>query len=245
MPECIGEKHHSISQRWRGSAPRLAETLTDLTSHLNRTCLAPQNLRWKGNRSLAPRPPTHDWLYSTHLSFTGRHPTKWQEVQTTEQEGGFFLSSSSQLSQHSPPWSFHLSARDALLGASRGGWAAPALKSSSPVLCPAGSASALPSGPSAPAPGSSQPSYLSAACFVIMAPTLTLSAPHTHWHNLPLSCRRTRGDTGWDGWMASPTQCTWVWASSGCWWWTGRPGVLQSMGLQRAGHNEVSLITPI
>ena len=38
-------------------------------------------------------------------------------------------------------------------------------------------------------------------------------------------------DRGWDGWMASPTRCTWVWASSGRWWWTGKPGVLQSMGL--------------
>jgi len=28
-------------------------------------------------------------------------------------------------------------------------------------------------------------------------------------------------DRGWDGWMASPTQWTWVWASSGNWWWTG------------------------
>ena len=40
------------------------------------------------------------------------------------------------------------------------------------------------------------------------------------------------GDRGWVGWMASPTQWTWVWASSGRWWWTGRPGVLQSTGLQ-------------
>ena len=38
-------------------------------------------------------------------------------------------------------------------------------------------------------------------------------------------------DRGWDGWMASPTQWTWVWVNSGSWWWTGRPGVLQSMGL--------------
>ena len=37
---------------------------------------------------------------------------------------------------------------------------------------------------------------------------------------------------GWDGWMASPTQWTWVWVNSGSWWWTGRPGVLQFMGLQ-------------
>ena len=38
---------------------------------------------------------------------------------------------------------------------------------------------------------------------------------------------------GWDGWMASPTQWTWVWVNSGSWWWTGKQGVLQSMGLQR------------
>ena len=44
-------------------------------------------------------------------------------------------------------------------------------------------------------------------------------------------------DRGWDGWMVSPTQWTWVWASSGRWWWTGKPGVLQSVGLQRVGHN--------
>ena len=44
-------------------------------------------------------------------------------------------------------------------------------------------------------------------------------------------------DRGWDGWMASPTQWTWVWVNSRIWWWTGRPGMLQSMGLQRAGHN--------
>ena len=44
-------------------------------------------------------------------------------------------------------------------------------------------------------------------------------------------------DRGWDGWMASLTQWTWVWADSRCWWWTGRPGVLRFMGLQRVGHN--------
>jgi len=44
-------------------------------------------------------------------------------------------------------------------------------------------------------------------------------------------------DRGWDGWMASPTQWTWVWVNSGSWWWTGRPGVLQSMGSQRVEHN--------
>ena len=43
-------------------------------------------------------------------------------------------------------------------------------------------------------------------------------------------------DRGWDGWMASPTRWTWIWARSGCWWWTGKPGMLPSMGLQRVGH---------
>ena len=44
---------------------------------------------------------------------------------------------------------------------------------------------------------------------------------------------------GWDGWMASPTQWTWVWASSRRWWRTGKPGMLQSMetqGQTRLGH---------
>ena len=44
-------------------------------------------------------------------------------------------------------------------------------------------------------------------------------------------------DRGWDGWMASPTRWTWVWVDSGSWWWTGRPGVLQFMGLQRVRHD--------
>ena len=38
---------------------------------------------------------------------------------------------------------------------------------------------------------------------------------------------------GQDGWMASPTSWTWIWASSRRWWRTGKPGVLQSMGFQR------------
>ena len=48
---------------------------------------------------------------------------------------------------------------------------------------------------------------------------------------------RRRDDRGQDGWMASLTRWTWVCASSGSWWWTGSPGVLQSMGSQRVGHN--------
>ena len=44
-------------------------------------------------------------------------------------------------------------------------------------------------------------------------------------------------DRGWDGWMATPTRWTCVWGDSWSWWWTGRPGVLQSMGLQRVRHD--------
>ena len=40
-------------------------------------------------------------------------------------------------------------------------------------------------------------------------------------------------DRGWDGWMASLTQWIWVWVNSRSWWWTGRPGVLQSLGVAK------------
>ena len=49
--------------------------------------------------------------------------------------------------------------------------------------------------------------------------------------------RRRRNDRGWDGWVASPTQWTWVWVDSRSWWRTGRPGVLQFIGSQRVGHD--------
>ena len=57
------------------------------------------------------------------------------------------------------------------------------------------------------------------------------------WEGLKV---REGDDRGWDGWMASPTQWTWVWVNSRSWWWTGRPGVLQSMGSQRVGHDWVT-----
>ena len=47
-------------------------------------------------------------------------------------------------------------------------------------------------------------------------------------------------DRGWDGWMVSLTQWTWVWVNSGSWWWTGRPSVLQFMGSQRVRHDWVT-----
>ena len=61
----------------------------------------------------------------------------------------------------------------------------------------------------------------------------------------PWCCERLKAggewdDRGWNGWMASPTQWTWVWVSYGSWCWTGRPGVLQSMGSQRVGHDWVT-----
>ena len=57
----------------------------------------------------------------------------------------------------------------------------------------------------------------------------------SNWTELKWCWERLRaggeGDyRGWDGWMASPTQWIWVWVNAKCWWWTGRPGVLQSMG---------------
>ena len=54
---------------------------------------------------------------------------------------------------------------------------------------------------------------------------------------------RARGegdDKGWDGWMASLTQWTWVWINSGSWWWTGRPGMLHFMGSQKVGLDWVT-----
>ena len=44
--------------------------------------------------------------------------------------------------------------------------------------------------------------------------------------------RRRRGWRGWDSWMASPAQWTWVQVDFGSWWWTGRPGVMHFTGLQ-------------
>ena len=50
-------------------------------------------------------------------------------------------------------------------------------------------------------------------------------------------------DRGWDGWIASPTQWTWVWVNSRSWWWTGRPGILQFMGSQRVGDDWATELT--
>ena len=52
--------------------------------------------------------------------------------------------------------------------------------------------------------------------------------------------RRRGDDRGWDGWMASLTWWTWVWANSRSWRWIGKPGMLQSMGWQRVGQDWVT-----
>ena len=63
----------------------------------------------------------------------------------------------------------------------------------------------------------------------------------THWKRPWCWERLKAGGEGnnrrWDGWMASPAWWTWVWVSSGSWWWTGKTGMLQYMGLQRVEYN--------
>ena len=43
---------------------------------------------------------------------------------------------------------------------------------------------------------------------------------------------------GWDGWMASPIQWSWIWVNSGSWWWTGTPCIVQFMGSQTVGQSD-------
>ena len=67
-----------------------------------------------------------------------------------------------------------------------------------------------------------------------------------NWHlKRPWCWKRLRAggegdDRGWDGWMASHTWWTWVWASSGIWWWTGKPGMLQSMESPRVRQDRAA-----
>ena len=92
-----------------------------------------------------------------------------------------------------------------------------------------------------------------------ISPEYSLEGLILNWHSNPLATwceelthwkrpwrweglRAGRGgdDRGRDGWMASPTQWTWVWVDSRSWRWTGRPGMLQFMGSQRVRHNWVT-----
>ena len=60
------------------------------------------------------------------------------------------------------------------------------------------------------------------------------------WHWARLRAGGEGDDRGLDGWMASSTRGTWVWASSRSWWWTKKPAVLQSMGLQRVEYDRAT-----
>ena len=80
----------------------------------------------------------------------------------------------------------------------------------------------------------------------VETPILWLPAPRNWLTGKDPNARKVKAgaegdDRGWDGWMASLTWWTWVWASSGSWWWTEKPDVLQSMGLQRVGHDWTGL----
>ena len=63
----------------------------------------------------------------------------------------------------------------------------------------------------------------------------------THWKRLwcweGLGAGKEGDNRGWDDWMASLTQWTWVSVYSGSWWWAGRPGVLRIRGSRRVGHD--------
>ena len=63
----------------------------------------------------------------------------------------------------------------------------------------------------------------------------------THWKRLwcweGLGAGGEGDDRGWGGWMASLARWMWVWVNSRSWWWTGRPGMLRFMGLQRVGND--------
>jgi len=87
--------------------------------------------------------------------------------------------------------------------------------------------------------------YFGHRCWSWSSSTLaTLCKELTHWKR-PWCWERLKvggegDDRGWDGWMASLTRWTWVWANSGRWWWTGRPDVLQSVGWPTFGHDWVT-----
>ena len=80
---------------------------------------------------------------------------------------------------------------------------------------------------------------------LVLLPSMSYSVwKLTHWKR-PWCWERLRAggegdDRGWNGWMALLIPWTWVWVSSGIWWWTGKPGMQQSVGLQRVEHDWVA-----
>ena len=81
-------------------------------------------------------------------------------------------------------------------------------------------------------------------CWTWNSNTLATWCELTHWKRPWFWGRLKVGgegdDRGWDGWMASLTRWIWVWASSRSWWWTGRLGMLPSMGSQRVRRDWVT-----
>ena len=61
-----------------------------------------------------------------------------------------------------------------------------------------------------------------------------------HWCRERLKAGGEWDDRGWDGWMPSPARLTCIWVNSVSCWWTGMPGMLQSMGSQRVAYDWVT-----
>ena len=103
-------------------------------------------------------------------------------------------------------------------------------------------ATVIPTTPSLPSPSSSSPPPLS---LPLSSPSASYRHQYrhmTHWKRLwcweALGAGGEGDDRGWDGWMASLTQCTWVWVNSGSWWWTGRSSMLQFMGRKESDRTK-------
>ena len=72
---------------------------------------------------------------------------------------------------------------------------------------------------------------------ILWPPVVKLTHWKRPWYWERLMIGGEGDNRGWDGWMASPTQWTWIWANSGGWRWTGKPGMLQSMGSKKVGYD--------
>ena len=87
-------------------------------------------------------------------------------------------------------------------------------------------------------------SWLESHCFLALNTLAAWCEELTHWKSPwcweRLKAKGEGGGRGWEGWMASLTQWTWVWPNSGRWWRTGRPGVLQSTSSQWVEHDFVT-----
>ena len=79
--------------------------------------------------------------------------------------------------------------------------------------------------------------YAEAAAPILWPPNVKSQFTWKSWCWERLRAGGERGNRGWNCWMASSTEWTWVWANSRRWWRTGKPGVLQSMGSQRVRNN--------